>query len=173
MARWKLTEKHYLNVEGIEWEQVEQHIETGEQVRHRHHVPLYLDPDDAGILKRWGQGGTLIVSNGGDHQPRDIIFSGPPTPAMEPLDDEAQEQTAQARPGWQHPIETLPGQGFNDNLLEQLSKALVSATDKMGKTQNAPIGLGVDPVEFARLQEQVAALMERNAQLESTSHRRV
>lgn len=169
MARWKLTEKHYLNVDGIEWEQTEQHIETGEQVRHRHHVPLYLDPDDAGILRRWGQGGALIVSNGGDHQPRDIIFSGPPTPAMEPLDDEAEEQTAQARPGWQHPIETLPGQGFNDNLLQQLSKTLA---DALNRAPVAPVS-GVDPAEFARLQEQVAALMERNAQLESTSHRRV
>lgn len=168
MARWKLKEKHYLNVGGVEWEQIETLQETGEQIRHRFPVPLYLDPEDGGILKRWGQGGELIVSDGNDPEgrlnPKDIVFSGPPTPAMEPIDESAEAITAAARPAWIHPVESLPGQGFNENLLQALSKQLADAFANSKAV--API-IGVDPADFKILQEQVAALLARNAELES------
>lgn len=164
MARWRLTEPHYLNVEGIEWERVETHQESGKQIRIRHKVPLYLDLKDAGIVAEYGQNGQLIVSDGKGSQPRDIIFSGPPTPAMEPLDDEAEAITAAAKSGWSHPIESLPGQGFGENLLEQLSKTLA---DAIAQRPVAPVP-GVDPEEFAQMKEQLAALMKQNAELKAT-----
>lgn len=163
MARWRLTEKHYLNVKGVEWEQIET-LETGKQVRHRYPVPLYLDPKDDGIVIEWGQSGELIVSDGSNPGHRDIIFTGPPTPAMEPLDDEAEALTEIERPKWVHPIESLPGQGFNDSLLQTLSKQLAEALTNV-KPQ-API-IGVDPAEFVKMQQQLALLMARNAELES------
>ncbi len=168
MARWKLTEKHYLNVKGVEWEQIETAQDTGDQIRHRHQVPLYLDPEDQGILKRWGQGGELIVSNGTNPLPKDVVFTGPPTPAMEPIDDEARDLSDAARPGWVHPIESMPGQGFNDNLLQALTKQLAEAMTS--RPPVAPV-IGIDPGEFAKLQEQVAALMAQNAELKSASRR--
>src|SRR5882757_467519 len=123
MARWKLNEKHYLNVKGNEWEQVETLQETGEQVRHRYPVPLYLDPGDAGLVKRWGHpSGEIIVSDGNNSQRRDVIFFGPPTPGMIPLDEEAEAISKAESPKWQHPIESLPGQGYSDSLLSQLTK---------------------------------------------------
>lgn len=164
MARWILKEKHTLNVKGIEWEQVETLQETGEQVRHRWQVPLYLDPDDAGITRRWGQEGKLIVSDGNGNHSKDIIFSGFPTPGMEPLDEDAERITNECRPSWVHPIESLPGQGFAENLLQDLSKQLAAAIANQPK--QAPI-IGVDPEAFAQLQAQVAALMARNAELEA------
>lgn len=169
MARWELKEKHTLNVKGVQWEQIETIQETGEQVRHRFDVPLYLDPDDGGIIKRWGNGGILIVSDGNNAHPRDIIFTGPPTPGMDPIDDEARRISDSLRDSWIHPIESLQGQGFGESLLASLSKQLAEAM--ANQRQVAPV-TGVDPADFAKLQEQVAALMARNAELESASDRR-
>lgn len=165
MARWQLKEKHTLNVKGIEWEQVETVQETGEQLRHRFAVPLYLDPDDSGILKRWGQGGALIVSDGVNSQSRDIVFVGPPTPAMEPLDDEAQAITNAERPKWTHPIESLPGQGFGDALLIQFTKQLAEVMNNRPVAPQPVAGVSIE--DFVELQKQVGALMARNAELES------
>jgi hypothetical protein len=111
-------------------------------------------------VKRWGQGGELIVSNGNGSLPKDIVFVGPPT-RYDPLDDEAREITEVCRPSWIHPIESLQGQGFSDNLLQVLSKQLADAVTKQPA---API-IGIDPADFAKLQERVEVLIAQNAEL--------
>ena len=46
MARWKLTQKHYLMVPGTKWEYVENDRSTGRPIRKTYDVPLFLDPED-------------------------------------------------------------------------------------------------------------------------------
>src|SRR5881392_1048059 len=93
MARWRLKDKHYLSVPGIEWEYQETDRETGRRARKIFTVPLYLDPE---IQADWNypEEGAIIVSTKFDpaHR-RDIVFTGPPTPDMEPVDDEAEAIT--------------------------------------------------------------------------------
>lgn len=103
MARWKLTDKHYLNVEGTEWEYKET-LDSGKQARKVFSVPTYLDPDSR---SDWTEDGMIIVCDGKGRQPRDLIFSGPPTPDMLPLDEEAEAISAQYQHNWIPPIETM------------------------------------------------------------------
>lgn len=108
MARWRLTAAHYLKVPGTEWEQKETDQQTGKQGRKVYPVPLYLDPNNAADCNYPGE---IIVSN--KHSaahPKDIVFSGPPTPDMEPIDDEAIKITEPLKRKWEttHPIEALP-----------------------------------------------------------------
>ena len=107
MARWRLTAKHYLNVPGTEWE-YEETTNTGRRYKQRTPVPLYVDPDDSEFHNRDGD---VIVAYTGSDQKGDLVFAGPPTPDMDPLDDEAERISAELRKGWEHPIESLPSTG--------------------------------------------------------------
>lgn len=163
MARWKLNAKAALNVKGIEWEYTEIKQETGEQLRHRFQVPLYLDPEDAYICRRWGQNGVLIVSDGNNSWPKDIVFTGPPIPDMEPLDDEAEQISARCRPNWIHPIEGLSTHvgPSNESILAKLEAMLAKVTVDQ---EPAPPGPSVS--EFEELKRMVADLAAKNAALE-------
>lgn len=111
MARWKLTEAHYLNVPGTQWEHKETDRSTGKQARKVFDVPLYLDPEQPADCNYFDDGvGEIIVCYEGKGQPRDIVFEGPPTKAMTPLDAEAEAITAPWREKWlgSDPIESLP-----------------------------------------------------------------
>jgi len=50
MARYRLKDKHYLNVtidgQPTEWEHKEQSQATGKEIRKRYLVPTLLNPDD-------------------------------------------------------------------------------------------------------------------------------
>src|SRR5882672_3560161 len=109
MARWRLTAAHYLNVPGTEWEQKETSRETGRQIRKIYPVPLHLDPDDPTAQNRDGE---VIVAHEGSEKKGDYIFTGPPTPDMEPLDDEAESLTKAERPRWL--IKPDSGVGYGD-----------------------------------------------------------
>lgn len=93
MARFRITDidnnGHYLKTDPpTEWEQVEVDQKTGKQGRHRYVVPMFLDPKDPGTFNYPGE---IIVSTKADPMyPRDIVFLGPPTQGMEPLDAEAE-----------------------------------------------------------------------------------
>jgi hypothetical protein len=92
MARWRLTEPHYLlTTDPTKWEYHETDRTTGRQVRKQFDVPRYVHPNDpADWTERVGpDDGYVNVSNGNNAQPKDIIFKGEPTPAMICLDDEA------------------------------------------------------------------------------------
>lgn len=104
MARWKLTEKHYLYTEPpTEWEQVEIDLTTGEQVRRRFTVPKFIDPDDPKFKN--GEG-IVVVCQGEKGNPKDIIFLGLPTASMLPIDEEATAISESMVKG-EHPIESL------------------------------------------------------------------
>lgn len=169
MARWRLTDAHYLNVPGIEWEYKESDRETGRQARKVYHVPLYLNPKNR---EDWNypQDEAIIVSNREDRaHPRDLVFVGPPTPDMEPIDDEAKaiSQDYHDRGVWKHPIENLNmtySQSMLSEFEQQLAALLAGQTPKT--PQKSVSAKGVDPDDFAKLQEQVAALMEQNMRLQ-------
>lgn len=164
MARWRLTEPHYLQVEGIEWDYTEQDNKTGRNVRKRFAVPLHLDPNDPmdqnDKMNEW-----VVVSNGNNPGPRDIIFKGPPTPAMEPLDEEAEKISAELRPKWDHPIESLAG-NYSDSLLATFQKHVDAKLAELGATtKSEAYAKGVDPAAFEALQQQVAELAKQNSAL--------
>lgn len=103
MARWRLTQKHYINVAGTEWEYKEI-TNSGRQVKKVFEVPLYLDPDSPADHNYPGE---IIISNGKGALPKDHIYTGPPGPDMAPLDEEAQALSDAESPKWVHPIEGL------------------------------------------------------------------
>lgn len=167
MARWRLTDKHYLNIaerdgQKIEWEYKETSTVTGRQVRKTFTVPLYLDPnqpDDQNYP------GVCIVANKESREyPRDYIFLGEPTPDMEPLDVEAETITNSVKDKWIHPIESLRANGFTETFLQGLQKQMSDVAALH------PIALSAGQVsvtEFTALREQVALLMARNSELEA------
>lgn len=160
MARWKLLQPHYLNVPGTEWEYKETDRTTGRQARKVFQVPLFLHPDDPADQNYPGE---IIV--GYKPQGRDIVFVGPPTPDMEPLDEEAQAISDRERPKWKHPIDSLASQGYSQSLLDDLMRQMSeihAGTRTSVPSVSAP---GIDPAAFASLQQQVAALLEQNKAL--------
>lgn len=169
MARWRLKSAHYLMIPGGEWEYKETSQETGKQVRRVFPVPTYLHPDDPGDHNYPGE---IIVTNGGTRQPRDLEFSGPPTPEMDPLDDEAKAQSAEQEKRYKVPFDTFNVSDYNQSLLDGFQRQIAELAVGAATTPvNTPVK-GVDPNDFAKLQEQVAALMARNAELEATLTKR-
>jgi hypothetical protein len=141
--RWRLIEPHYLNVptlpDGtrVEWEHRETSRENGRTVRKLFTVPMLLDPKDP---TDYNHPNEIVVCHDveGAHMVRgDYIFAGPPTPGMEPLNDEAEAITAQHRPRWEHPIDTLPANGgmnaaesaFFQNMMAAFAKASPPVAD--------------------------------------------
>lgn len=159
MARWRLTAAHYLNVEGTEWEYKETSQLTGKSVRKVYPVPTYLDPDNPGdwTTRTGPTSGMLVVSDGEDAQPSDIIFQGHPTPDMEPLDDAAREISAQYH--WAHPINDLPATGgsYAEDMIRQMQTQMEDI--KTATQQAAPIK-GMD-----ELLSFLSLMMKQNQQI--------
>jgi hypothetical protein len=148
MARYRLTTPHYLRVPGTVWEQRETDSVTGRQGRKIYEVPLHLDPGQPGDYNYPGE--IIVASAKSAQYPKDIIFEGPPTLDMEPLDPEAEAEIAKIANRGEHPIEGLPsvGESFSASLLSRLEAQLASA-------QAVP----TDP-RVAKLEEQVRTLTE-------------
>lgn len=170
MARWKLMTAHYLNVEDIDGEKVEfEYSEIDMQTQRRRKrvfpVPFLLDPQDPTVCN---DNGIIVVSDGkGSRGPRDYIFFGEPTPDMQPLDEEAQAISTKLQPKWIHAIDSLPSNGdFSQSLISAFTKQMEGLAEKLKPVENTSFK-GVDPVEFAKMQEQLAALVARNAELEA------
>lgn len=136
MARWKLTEKHYLNVPGTKWEYHQVDRSTGRPIRKAFEVPLYLDPEDVTCCnRRDGYDEYIVVCHEGKGDPdgKDYVFKGDPTPGMLPLDDEAREITA--RFDWTPTAGTDEASQMNSfqqklllGLIDQMSDAQTKAT---------------------------------------------
>ncbi len=160
MARWKLNEPHYLLgyppdlPDGVEWEYKETDRINGRERRKRFKVPFYFDNE-------------TIVCHEGKGLPTDFVFEGDPTPAMEPIDDEAKALSAKHAKSWIHPIESLPGQGFTASLLGGLEKQLAELSAKMPVPATTVTESGVSRIEFEALQAQLAELMAQNAELQA------
>lgn len=168
MARWRLTAAHYLNVEGIEWDYIEKDQQTQRNKRVHFKVPLHLDPNSSADwndkANEW-----VVVSDGVNPSPRDIIFTGPPTPDMEPLDAEAEALTAVHRKRWDanHPIESLPGQDYSQSLLTKFQAQVDERLKALSGTYptDQAYAKGIDPTAFEALQNQVAELAKQNSAL--------
>lgn len=141
MARWKLSEKHYLRTDPpTEWEQKETDLNTGEEVRKRYEVPRFFDPD---VMKNGG-----YVCYKGKGLPGDVVVVGMPTPGMLPMDKEAEEISSKCVIG-PHPIESLPTQVTSateaapPDLLRSLQaqiNALMMANDELHRRVSAQEG---------------------------------
>jgi hypothetical protein len=136
MARWKVTAKHYLHAEqygqSTEWERQETNQDTGRMFRKAYKVPMYIDPDDKYCINKFE--GICVVARKGTERPGDIVFFGPPTPDMEPMDEEAQAETDAEKHKWVNPIDSLApeiGQEFGKQLLDALNRQV----DSVGRSQ--------------------------------------
>ena len=156
--RWRLLQPHYLNVPGTEWEYKEVDRTSGKQARKVYEVPLLLNPNDP---NDYNYPGEIIVCHEGKGQRQDIVFVGPPTPDMEPIDEEAKMLSASMEKGWVHPIESLPEQGgYSQSLLTDFQRQLSEAM------ANAPVrNAAVSKDEFEELKKQMAELMAQNKAL--------
>ena len=151
MARWELMTAHYLNTAvPTEWEYKETNTETGRQARKVMIVPDYMEE------------GTIVCQ--GDGERGDIEFIGKPTPDMSPLDPEAEAISDKYRAEWIHPIESIS----NKIELDDMTKQMMAEFAKQIGVAMVPntSASQVSAEDFAKLQEQVAALAARNAELE-------
>jgi hypothetical protein len=172
MARWKLTEPHYLNSPDCYWEQTETDRESGKQKRKKYMVPIHLNPNDPSDWnyksgqQHISQGGNaftdgdIIVCHEGKGEPRDIVFTGDPTPGMEPIDDEAKKISADMcdKYGWLKPKDERT---FADTMLEKLadrSGAIDPNVAEMSKQ------LGEVMTLLAQVTAQNSALMQQMSQ---------
>ena len=169
MARWRLTAAHYLNLDpSEEYSYEETDRNTGRRNKQVFKVPRPLDPKDP---RDCNYDGEVIVGQGEGTMPKDYIFTGPPTPDMEPMDDAAQAITDKFSVNWKHPIESLEGKGgFSAAILNDFTKQLAEAM-ALNKPAAAQSMSGVSKADFDALQEQVATLMARNAELEAEPKR--
>lgn len=173
MARFRLRGKHYINVvfPQAEWEHKELDEVTKREKRKRYLVPTYLNPEEPGDCNYPGE---IIVSTKEERQyARDYVFSGPPTPDMEPLDEEAEALLKEASKAWAHPIESLSGT-YGDTALQAFEAQIVALLAKKGSEAAAPVAASaVSKEDFEALQAQVVALMAQNAELLAQQPRRV
>lgn len=152
-ARYRLKDKHYINVPGTEWEQRELNTTTKKQVRKVYEVPAYLDPD---AQSDWNYPGVIIVaSEVNEMYPNDIIFLGDPTPDMEPLNPAAKERVRQVKDKWVHPINTLSGT-YGEGMLADLQRMLATRQQETGAKPNVLVDQLTKQVEA--LQAQVGML---------------
>lgn len=161
MARWKLTEPHYLNVPTERWEHTTIDSRTGKPSRKMYRVPKHLDPriEDDWNFRINGMDGEIHVCYEGKGLPHDIVFEGDPTPGMVPLDAEAQEITSHFN--WtptQGIDEESQRAGFYAKLGDQLIDQMTEL--RAAHAMAAPQVQGLD-----KLLEAIAAMMQQNQQL--------
>ena len=111
MARWRLTEPHYLYTDpDVVWERIEVDSVTGRQVRRQYVVPAYFHHE---IESDWTDKAAqaVIVCDGHNPGKGDVIFKGEPTPGMKALDDEAEAISAKYKDKWNIPDHIKWGPG--------------------------------------------------------------
>jgi len=111
MARWRLTEPHYLYTDpDTVWERIETDTVTGRQIRKQYVVPAYFHHE---IEADWTDKNekAVIVSDGHNPGKGDIIFKGEPTPGMRAMDDEAEKISEKFRERWNIPDNIKWGDG--------------------------------------------------------------
>jgi hypothetical protein len=138
MARWRLSTAHYLNVEGVSWQYSETDQFSGRAVMKKFPVPSYFDPRfkeywnyrDMLGKERVGardEEGSVVVCDGNNPGPYDVIFRGDPTPDMLPLDAEAEAISASYADRWKHRGEDLIIHDYSQSLLNDLYQQLADA----------------------------------------------
>ena len=174
MARWRLTQKHYLNVPGTEFEYRET-THYGKQVKRNFPVPMYLDPENPGDCN-YGQDGAhrnpsdqnnpgeiIVAWADGTEKNRDIIFVGDPTLDMIPLDEKAQEVSASMSVKWGRAFigdEEDEG-GYTNRLLHELTETLNS----FNSTSRPSSAVAPDDSRITNLEGQITKMFEMNMAL--------
>lgn len=162
MARWMLTEAHYLNVPGNLWEQQITDRATGRPVRKQFPVPLHLDPNiesDWNYKEQVGNNvidGKIIVCHAGKGEPKDIVFEGEPSPGMLPLDDEA--KTISAKYTWT-PTKGLDERSQADSFSQQLLVQLSASMDAVKQAPPEIPGMGELMKALAAMMAQQTAIL--------------
>lgn len=145
MARWRLIEPHYLKVKGITWEYQETDRATGRQVRKSFPVPQYFHPDtEVDWTERNGRDmGWVVVTDGKNAKPTDIVFEGEPTPGMEALDDEAKAISARYSDKWQQPNRefSIEERGYADRMMDKFIQEQGKVNLVLAESREAP-GMG-------------------------------
>ena len=166
MARWQITEASYFKtIPPVEWEYKETSNETGRQGRVVLEVPMLLEPKDPSCHTP-PNSGQIIVCHQGKGLPTDIVFEGPPTSSMTPLDDEAIAISNSMKSGWNHPIDSLAAQG--QSLAPETLAMMESFAKQVGEAIKAPVQ-SISRSEFDTLKTQIAALVKRNEELEKNA----
>lgn len=163
MARWKMTEAHYLKVPGTKWEYTETNRTTGRPMRTQFDVPFYISPHDDSDLKEFGQppNGDIIVTNKPDSAfPKDVVFEGTPTLGMVPLDDEARKQTAVLE---KRGLSVTQGLEFEDQNNSYVNKMLSGLIDKM--TDMKVEGAAPTTPGMADMMQTMAAMMAKQTEI--------
>lgn len=162
MARWKLMQPHYLNIEDDgedrnKWEYKETDRATGRTKRKTYIVPVLLNPNDPNDFNYPNTQMIIVTDKADPSFPADIIFVGNPTPDMEPVDTAAMEISEKLQSTWVHPIESLPGQGYGDARMMEFAKELAAV---MSSAQpSSPIAVkGANDDEITALKKQLEAL---------------
>lgn len=156
MARWRLIQKHYLNVVGSTYEYRET-TSAGRQVKKAYPVPMFLDPEDPADRNYPDE---LIVAHEGSGHDKDIIFTGSPTLDMVPLDDEARKISAEMEIKWGQSYVTSDDEaGYTGRLLEELTSTLTSFNATARPSSPAA------DTELAELKGQFKLLMDMNTAL--------
>lgn len=171
MARWRLINAHYLNIldpdtdKPTEWMYSETDRTSGKARRKIYNVPQLLDPKDP-TLHNFGD--DIVVCQEGKGEPKDIVFFGPPTPDMEPMDAEAEAISASLQSKWIHPIDTLPvNGGMNEKetaFMEQMMKAFAGAVPQTATS--------VSDERFVALEKTIAMLEAKLASQSAPSAER-
>lgn len=174
MARWRVTAKHYINAkqfgEDTTWVREETNRDTGRAFRRTFSVPLYIDPDDPICINK--NVGFCVVAKEGTELLGDIVFDGPPTPDMEPLDDEAREITSKESAKWKDPINSLPvaiGEDFGQKLLAMLTSQFNAVSLQPSNTSlKGSSSTEVDELKamLAEQAKQIALLMGKDSKAE-------
>ncbi len=169
--RWRLMSAHYLNVpelpDGtrVEWEHKETARESGRSIRKLYAVPILLNPNDPADCNYPGE---LIVTSfveGARIPARDYIFTGDPTPEMEPLNPEAEAITDRLREKWDHPIDGLASSGNLNPQEEAFFKNMMAAfTGAITQAQqpNAAISQTIYDEMKSRVEKLEAMILAQN-----------
>lgn len=171
MARFRLTDKHYISILGCEWEE-KQELMTKVRGRNRLHkktqaVPMYLDPKDPSDHNYPGE---IVISTEENlrRYPDDYIV-GPGfvvTADMTPLDDEAEAMFEEWKSSYrgEHPIESLTGT-MSEDILSKLSRQLDAITkiQPVAAQQQTMSADEIDKLKAdnADLRAKLDAIMER------------
>jgi hypothetical protein len=170
MARWELREPHYLFTEpGTKWEYIETDRVSGRQVRKQYDVPQYFhheaesDWTEFTTLANGARAsGIVVVSDGHNPGPRDVIFRGEPTPGMKPLDDEARAITAKFKNKWNLPDKMFdlnnPGD-YATNLADHFVQMQDKVNMQMAKLEEGRVQ------NLDKFQESMIAMMQQNQKI--------
>ncbi len=164
MARWKLTEPHYLSVPTERWEHTTSDSRTGKPIRKMFRVPKHLDPrlEDDWNVRINGMDGEIHVCYEGKDDPRypdrAIVFEGNPTPGMLPLDVEAKEISDQF--SWT-PTQGIDEESQRHSFYAKLGDTLIDQmTELKVARETAPPGPNMD-----KFMETMLAMMAQNQQI--------